>query len=96
MAYQIYPRSVAASNGNGIGDYTDLDPVFGTLVDFAEVHARGTRLVMDLVVNHTPDEHPLVRRVPVVAGQPETRTTVCRHLGPSIVELGDVPLHGGG
>ena len=41
---------------------TDVDPLFGTLADLDELigalHARGMRLVMDLVVNHTSDEHP--------------------------------------
>jgi oligo-1,6-glucosidase len=100
VVYQIYPRSFADSNGDGIGDlrgiigrldylqrlgvdvvwlspvytspqddngydisnYQDIDPVFGTLGDLdellRELHARGMKLVMDLVVNHTSDEHP--------------------------------------
>ena len=100
VVYQVYPRSFADSNGDGIGDlpgvlahldhlqrlgvdvvwmspvyrspmddngydisdYTDIDPLFGTLADLDELiaalHARGMRLVMDLVVNHTSDEHP--------------------------------------
>ena len=100
VVYQIYPRSFADSNGDGIGDlrgiiskldylqmlgvdvlwlspvykspqddngydisdYEDIDPVFGTMADIdrliAEIHARGMKLVMDLVVNHTSDEHP--------------------------------------
>ena len=49
-------------NGYDISDYTDVDPLFGTLADLdeliAELHARGMRLMMDLVVNHTSDEHP--------------------------------------
>ncbi|GAA1228056.1 glycoside hydrolase family 13 protein [Pseudonocardia alaniniphila] len=98
--YQIYPRSFADSDGDGVGDlrgvisrldhlvalgvgalwlspvypspqddngydisdYYDIDPMFGTLADFDELlreaHARGIRVVMDLVVNHTSDEHP--------------------------------------
>ncbi len=98
-AYQIYPRSFADSNGDGIGDipgitarldhladlgvgfiwlspvyrspmadngydisdYRDIAPEFGTLADFdqmlAEAKARGIGVVMDLVVNHTSDEH---------------------------------------
>src|ERR671916_638838 len=100
VVYQIYPRSFADSNADGIGDlqgvierldylsqlgvdvlwlspvypsphddngydisdYQDIDPVFGTLADFdallADVHERGMKLIMDLVVNHTSDEHP--------------------------------------
>jgi oligo-1,6-glucosidase len=100
VVYQIYPRSFADSNGDGIGDlpgiigrldylaalgvdvlwlspvypspqddngydisdYQGIDPVFGTLDDFdrlvAEAHGRGLKIVMDLVVNHTSDEHP--------------------------------------
>jgi len=100
VVYQVYPRSFADSDGDGVGDlrgilgrldylnnlgvdvvwlspvyrspmddngydisdYTDIDPLFGTLADLdeliTELHARGMRLVMDLVVNHTSDEHP--------------------------------------
>jgi oligo-1,6-glucosidase len=100
VVYQVYPRSFADSDGDGVGDlrgvlshldhlhrlgvdvvwlspvyrspmddngydisdYTDVDPRFGTLADLdeliTELHARGMRLVMDLVVNHTSDEHP--------------------------------------
>jgi oligo-1,6-glucosidase len=100
VVYQIYPRSFADSDGDGIGDipgitskldyladlgvdvlwlspvykspqddngydisdYQDVDPLFGNLEDLrhliAETHQRGLKLVMDLVVNHTSDEHP--------------------------------------
>ncbi|WP_111766648.1 glycoside hydrolase family 13 protein [Nakamurella deserti] len=100
VVYQIYPRSFADSDGDGIGDlggviahldhlqalgvdvvwlspiyrspqddngydisdYTDIDPTFGTLDQFDELlaaaHGRGIKIVMDLVVNHTSDEHP--------------------------------------
>ncbi|RKT53882.1 glycoside hydrolase family 13 protein [Saccharothrix australiensis] len=100
VVYQVYPRSFADSDGDGVGDlpgltarldhlqrlgvdvvwlspvyaspqadngydisdYQAVDPVFGTLEDFdrllADLHARGMKLIMDLVVNHTSDEHP--------------------------------------
>jgi oligo-1,6-glucosidase len=55
-------RSPHSDNGYDISDYQDIDPTFGTLEDFdallAAVHDRGMKLVMDLVVNHTSDEHP--------------------------------------
>lgn len=99
VIYQIYPRSFADSNGDGIGDlngitahldylkelgvdviwlspvyqspnddngydisdYQDIMKEFGTMEDFdrmlSEMHKRGLKLVMDLVVNHTSDEH---------------------------------------
>lgn len=97
--YQIYPRSFADSNGDGIGDlpgitarldylqqlgvdaiwlsphfpspqfdcgydvsdYFGVAPEYGTMADFqrllAEVHGRGMHLILDLVLNHTSDEH---------------------------------------
>ncbi len=55
-------RSPMDDNGYDISDYQDVDPLFGTLADLdaliAGCHDRGIRLVMDLVVNHTSDEHP--------------------------------------
>ena len=99
VIYQIYPRSFADSNGDGIGDlpgvtarmgdlqdlgidavwlspfmtspqkdagydvadYCDVDPLFGTLADFdqllAAAHARGIRIIVDLVPNHSSDRH---------------------------------------
>ena len=97
--YQIYPRSFADGNGDGIGDfkgmlekldyladlgvdaiwlsphfpspnwdcgydisdYTNVAPEYGTLEDFKrflrEAHARNIRVILDLVLNHTSDEH---------------------------------------
>ncbi len=57
----VYP-SPQADNGYDISDYQGVDPLFGTLEQLDELlaalHARGMKLVMDLVVNHTSDQHP--------------------------------------
>ncbi|WP_186578764.1 glycoside hydrolase family 13 protein [Aquibacillus kalidii] len=49
-------------NGYDISDYKDIMAEFGTMEDFdqllEEVHRRGMKLIMDLVINHTSDEHP--------------------------------------
>ena len=49
-------------NGYDISDYKAIHKDFGTMEDFklmlAEMHKRGIRLIMDLVANHTSDEHP--------------------------------------
>jgi alpha-glucosidase len=99
VIYQVYIRSFADANGDGIGDlagirdrlpylselgvdaiwinpwypspmadagydvadYRDIDPVFGTLAEaealIAEAHQHGIRLIVDLVPNHTSDQH---------------------------------------
>ena len=48
-------------NGYDISDYRAIHPDYGTMADFdvllAGLHARGMKLIMDLVVNHTSDEH---------------------------------------
>jgi alpha-glucosidase len=98
--YQIYPRSFADGNGDGIGDfpgmmakldylrdlgidaiwlaphypspfldcgydisdYTNVGPEYGSLQDFTTflhaAHTRGIRVILDLVLNHTSDQHP--------------------------------------
>ncbi len=54
-------KSPQVDNGYDISDYQDIDPAYGTLEDFKELldkaHAMGIRVVMDLVLNHTSDEH---------------------------------------
>jgi len=57
----IYP-SPMHDFGYDVADYTDIHPMFGTLEDFdallADVHARDMKLILDLVPNHTSNEHP--------------------------------------
>ena len=57
----VYP-SPMVDNGYDISDYCGIHPDFGTLADMeeliAEAKKRGMRIVMDLVYNHTSDEHP--------------------------------------
>ena len=59
-------------NGYDIRDYDKIMEEFGTMEDFesllSEVHKRGMRLIMDLVVNHTSDEHEWYRQ----ARQPDS------------------------
>ncbi len=55
-------KSPQDDNGYDISDYQDIDPMFGTLADMEELirraGERGIRIIMDLVLNHTSDEHP--------------------------------------
>lgn len=55
-------KSPNDDNGYDISDYQDIMDEFGTMEDFdqllAEVHKRGMKLIIDLVINHTSDEHP--------------------------------------
>lgn len=58
-------RSPMADGGYDVADYRDVDPLFGTLSDFDalldDVHGLGLKMIVDVVPNHTSDEHPWFR-----------------------------------
>ena len=57
----IFP-SPMADFGYDVSNYTGVDPIFGTMEDFGallrDAHARGIRILLDFVPNHSSDEHP--------------------------------------
>ena len=57
-----YNKSPNADNGYDVSDYYDIMDEFGTMEDFdrlsEKAHRLGMKLIMDLVINHTSDEHP--------------------------------------
>src|SRR3954464_15624354 len=61
----FYP-SPLRDDGYDISDYTNIHPQYGTLDDFREflhqAHERGLRVITELVINHTSDQHPWFQR----------------------------------
>jgi maltose alpha-D-glucosyltransferase/alpha-amylase len=61
----FYP-SPLKDDGYDIADYTDVNPSYGTLQDFRiflrEAHKRGLKVITELVINHTSDQHPWFQR----------------------------------
>ncbi|CAJ1189856.1 Oligo-1,6-glucosidase [Companilactobacillus paralimentarius] len=55
-------KSPNVDNGYDISDYESIEPEFGTMDDFKELltkaHEIGIKVILDLVVNHTSDQHP--------------------------------------
>ena len=77
-----YP-SPMADGGYDVADYRDIDPVFGSLAEaealIDEAHARGLRVLVDIVPNHTSDRHPWFRAaLDAGPGAPERERYVFR------------------
>jgi maltose alpha-D-glucosyltransferase / alpha-amylase len=70
----FYP-SPRKDDGYDVSAYRDVHPDYGTLADFRnfvrEAHARGLRIIADLVINHTSDQHPWFKRA--VQSKPGSR-----------------------
>ncbi|WP_062212259.1 glycoside hydrolase family 13 protein [Demequina oxidasica] len=69
--------------GYDVADFTDVDPLFGNLADFdamvAEAHTRGLRVIVDIVPNHTSDQHEWFQRAITAApGSPERDSYIFR------------------
>jgi alpha-glucosidase len=78
-----YP-SPMVDGGYDVADYRDIDPLFGTLAEaetlIGEVHQHGMRLIIDLVPNHTSNQHPWFREALAAgAGSPQRARYVFRN-----------------
>ena len=78
-----FQRSPQKDAGYDVSDYCDVDPLFGTLADFdemlAQAHARGIRIIVDLVPNHSSDQHVWFQEaVASPAGSPERARYIFR------------------
>ncbi|WP_055478651.1 glycoside hydrolase family 13 protein [Sphaerimonospora mesophila] len=122
VIYQVYVRSFADGNGDGVGDllgvrsrlryladlgvdaiwltpfypspmadfgydvadYRDVDPIFGSLADaralIDDAHRHGLKIIVDVVPNHTSDEHPwFLAALAAGPGSPERERYIFRH-----------------
>src|SRR3954468_5880818 len=124
VVYEVYVRSFADSNGDGVGDLVgvrakldylvdlgvdaiwltpfyrspmhdhgydvadprDVDPLFGSLSDFdalvLDAHARGLKVYIDIVPNHTSSEHPWFRAATASLDAPDRDRYLFRPPGP--------------
>lgn len=131
LCYEIFPRSFADQNGDGIGDfkgitsrlkylatlginsiwltpfypspqadagydvsdYRNIDPALGTLDDFdvmlKEAHALGIRVIIDIVPNHTSDQHAWFKRA--LAAAPGSAERAWYHFKDGRGENGELP-----
>lgn len=68
-------RSPMADDGYDVSDYRSVNPLLGTMEDLQElirqVHARGMRIILDLVLNHTSDQHPWFQKARKDRSAPE-------------------------
>lgn len=86
-------RSPQADAGYDVADYRDVDPLFGTLADadalVARAHELGLRVVVDLVPNHTSDEHVWFQAA--LAAGPGSRERARYHFRDGRGEHGELP-----
>lgn len=72
----FYP-SPLRDDGYDISDYTSIQPVYGNMHDFRtfveEAHRRGLRVIMELVINHTSNQHPWFSRARRAAAESRWR-----------------------
>ncbi len=81
----VYP-SPMKDFGYDVADYCDVDPLFGSLAELdrliAEAHARGLRVILDWVPNHTSDRHPWFLESRASRSSPKRSWYVWRDPGP--------------
>lgn len=88
----FYP-SPQIDGGYDVADYCGVDPDFGSLEDFdallAGAHARGLRVIVDLIPNHSSDQHPLFQAA--LAGGPGSDARDVYHFRDGLGEGGSNP-----